>query len=182
MFYELEKIKPTRQKLNLTQAQLAKMAQVSQSLITKIERGTVEPSFSIAKKIFVALEDQTIKTQKELLAKDICIRKIISIRSNDKVDNAIILMKKYAISQMPVVKEKMIIGSISEETFIKKYDQIKNQNITIEEIMDEPFPTIPENTNVTLTRDILKLYPAVILIKQGKPVGIITKADMLRRS
>ena len=182
MFYELEKIKPTRQKLKLTQTQLAKLAQVSQSLITKIERGTVEPSFSIAKKIFIALEEQMMQTQKEILAKNICTRNIIFIKSDDTIDNAINLMKKYAISQMPVIKEKIIIGSISEETFIKKYDQIKNRNITVEEIMDEPFPMIPENTKISLTRDILKLYPAIILSKQGKTIGIITKADLLRRS
>jgi predicted transcriptional regulator len=80
-----------------------------------------------------------------------------------------------------VIKDKIIIGSISEETFIKKYEKIKKSDIKVEEIMDEPFPTLPENTNIPLTRDILKLYPAVILLKHGKPIGIITKADLLRR-
>ena len=179
--FELEAIKPTRQKLGLTQAQLAKLAQVSQSVITKIERGNIEPSFSIAKKIFTVLEDQLVHAQKEILAKNICTKSIIFIKADDPVDSAFYLMKKFAISQMPVMKEKIIIGSISEETFIKKYNQIKNGGIKVEEIMDEPFPTIPENINVTLVRDILKIYPAVILTKQGKPTGIITKADLLKR-
>ena len=56
MFYELDKIKQMRQKLGLTQTQLAKLAGVSQSMITKIERGTIEPSYLIAKKIISDFE------------------------------------------------------------------------------------------------------------------------------
>jgi predicted transcriptional regulator len=181
MLYELEKIKQTRQKLGLTQTQLASLAQVSQSLITKIERGTVEPSFSIAKKIFTVLEEQLAHTQKEILAKDVCTKNIIVIKSESTSNNAMSLMKKHAISQMPVIKEKIIVGSISEVTFIKKYDRLKNQGLSVEDIMDEPFPTVPETMTITLIRDILKLYPAVLTLKQGKPTGIITKADLLRR-
>jgi predicted transcriptional regulator len=181
MLYELEKIKQIRQKVGLTQTQLSRLANVSQSLITKIERGNVEPSYSIAKRIFTALEEQLADKQKEILAKNICTKDIAFIKSNDTVDDAIKLMKKYAISQMPVVKEKIIIGSISEETFVKKYDQIKNKRMKVEEIMDESFPTIPEDTHITLIKDILKKYPAVILIKQGQPTGIIAKADLLKR-
>ena len=181
MLYELEKIKQIRQKLGLTQTQLSRLANVSQSLITKIERGNVEPSYSIAKRIFTSLEEQLADKQKEILAKNICTKDIAFIKSNDTVDDAIKLMKKYAISQMPVVKEKIIVGSISEETFVKKYDQIKNKRMKVEEIMDESFPTIPEDTHITLIKDILKKYPAVILIKQGQPTGIIAKADLLKR-
>lgn len=180
MLYELERIKSTRQRLGLTQAQLADLAGVSQSLVTKIERGTVEPSFSLAKKIFLALEERSKQSQKEIIAKDVCTKNIIFIKASDTVNTAFNLMKKNAVSQMPVIKDKNIIGGISEETFIKKYKQIQ-EKMTVEDIMDEPFPTMPENTEIVLIRDILKHYPAVILLKQGKPTGIVTKADLLRR-
>jgi predicted transcriptional regulator len=51
----------------------------------------------------------------------------------------------------------------------------------VEDIMDEPFPTIPEDTHISLIRDILKTYPVVILTKQGKPTGVISKADLLKK-
>jgi len=181
MLNELNKIKQTRQKLGLTQSQLSKLAGVSQSLITKIERGTIEPSYTLVKKIFTVLDEELAKTQKETIAKDICTKNITFIKLDDTVDEAINLMKKYAISQMPVIKEKIIIGSISEETFIRNYDKIKNKEMKVEQIMDEPFPTIPEDTHVSLIRDILKKYSAVILIKKGKPAGIIAKADLLKK-
>jgi predicted transcriptional regulator len=181
MLSELERIKQMRQKLGLTQTQLAKMAGVSQSLITKIERGNIEPSYSIARKIFTLLEEELAEKQKVIIAKNICTKHIAFIKTDDTIEMAIKLMKKLAISQMPVMKENIIVGSISEETFIKNYERIKSKNMKVEEIMDEPFPTIPENTHIALIRDILKTYPVVILTKQGKPTGIISKADLLKK-
>jgi len=181
MLYELEKIKQMRQKLGLTQIQLANLAGVSQSLITKIERGNIEPSYSIAKKIFILLEEKLAEKQKEIIAKNICTKGIASIESKDTIEQAIKLMKKLAISQMPVMKDNLIVGSISEETFIRNYERINSKDMKVEEIMDEPFPTISENTHVSLIRDILKIYPVVILTKQGKPTGIISKADLLKK-
>ena len=181
MLYELKRIKQTRQKLGLTQTQLATLAQVSQSLITKIERGTIEPSYTIAKRIFFSLEKQLADKQKEIIAKDVYTKNIVMLKSTDSLNAAIKLMKKYAISQIPITKNQIIIGSISEETIIKKYDQIKDKNMKVETIMDEPLPTLPENASFILIRDILKIYPAVILTKNGIPSGIITKADLLKK-
>lgn len=181
MLYELKRIKQMRQKLGLTQIELAKLSGVSQSLITKIERGSTEPSYTIAKKIFTILDEKLTSSQKKLTAKNICTKNITFIESDDEVDKAINLMKKHAISQIPVTKKDAIVGGISEETFIKNYDQIKNKETKIEEIMDEPFPTVSEDANTTLIKDILKSYSAVILTKKGNPTGIITKADLLKR-
>lgn len=181
MLDELERIKQIRQKLGLTQTQLAKLANVSQSLITKIERGTIEPSYSIARKIFTVLEEQIATSQKEIVAKDICSKDIVLIKSDDTIYKAIKLMKKHAISQMPIMKDNIIVGGISEEILIKNYDKIKSKKMKAEEIMNDPFPTIPTDMHLSLIRDILKTYPVVIVTKQGKPTGIITKADLLKR-
>jgi predicted transcriptional regulator len=170
-----------RQKVGLTQIQLAKQVGVSQSLITKVEKGKIEPSYTIARKIFIVLEEELAKQQKETIAKNICTKNIAYIKADHSIDESIRIMKKYAISQIPVKKDGAIIGSISEETFIKNYEKIKNKHVSVEEIMDEPFPTIPEDTHISLIRDILKTYPAIILLRKGKPSGIITKADILKR-
>jgi len=181
MFYELIRIKQMRKKLDLTQTELAKLSGVSQSLIAKIERGNIEPSYSLAKKIFAVLEEHISHQQKKIVAKNICSKQLVSTKSEDSIAKAIQLMKKHAISQIPVIKDNVIIGGISEETLINKYDKITNTNLAVEQIMDEPFPTISENTPISLIRDILKTYSAVILMKNGKPTGIVSKADLLKR-
>ena len=55
MVIEIREIKEIRKKLGLTQGQLANMANVSQSLIAKIEAGRLDPTYSNATKIFEAL-------------------------------------------------------------------------------------------------------------------------------
>ena len=57
MPYELSEIKKIRKNLGLTQTDLSKRANVSQSLIAKIEAGKIDPTFTKTKKIFETLND-----------------------------------------------------------------------------------------------------------------------------
>lgn len=128
------------------------------------------------------MEEQLANTQKQIIAKNICTKNIAFVKSSETLDKAIQLMKKHSISQMPVLSNSdIIVGSISEEAFIKNYDKIKNKEMNVEQIMDEPFPTISEDMHIILIRDILKTFSAVILTKKGKPTGIISKADLLKK-
>jgi len=181
MSEELKKIKKMRQKLGMTQAELAKLANVSQSVITKIERGKIEPSYSIARKIIVVLEEEMKGKHKQVQAKNVCSKKIIAAQSNQTIGKAVDIMVKNAISQMPVFDDKVLVGSISEDLFIRKYDKIRNKEMKVKEIMDEAFPTIPDDASLSLINEMLKLYPAIIVIKNGKPLGIISKTDILQK-
>ena len=178
---ELKKIKKMRQKLGITQAELSKLTNVSQSMITKIERGKIEPSYSIARKILVTLEQEIKGKNKQVKARDVCSKKIISVKSDHTISKALDLMVKNAISQMPVFKDKVLVGSVSEELFIKKYDQLKNKQMKVENIMDEAFPTIPEDADIFLVNEMLRVYPAIIVIKNGMPLGIISKTNILQK-
>ena len=180
MLYELDQIKQIRQKLGLTQTQLAKLANVSQSLITKVERGQIEPSYPIAKKLFETLEEQLHSSQHTTMAKDVCSNNIISIKSDASINDAIKKMEKNAISQLPVEKDKIFIGSITEVTIVKNFENIKDKNVRIEDIMDDPFPLMPDKTPLRLIVDVLKAYPAVIITKSGKGRCILTKADLMK--
>ena len=181
MNYGLKKIKQIRHQAGLTQKQLAKLSNVSQSMITKIERGKIEPSYTIATKIFNILEEQIDKKHKKTNAKNLITKSIISIQPENTIEEAIKKMKNNAISQIPIIKNNNIIGSISEDTFIKNYEKITDKKMKIKEIMDEPFPIIPEDTNIDLIKELLKNYSAVITVKNGKYSGIITKADLLKK-
>jgi predicted transcriptional regulator len=50
----------------------------------------------------------------------------------------------------------------------------------IEEIMEDPFPTIGKDTDVDTVYHLLEHAPAVLVVDRGKPVGIVTKADILK--
>jgi len=180
MWEDLGQIKKLRQKLGLTQSELAKLSGISQSMIAKIEKGRVEPSYTVAKRIFIALEDKMKEHHETLMAKDICTQNVISISPEDPIEKAVELMRENAISQLPVIHEGKVVGSVTEGTLVANYEKINN-GTKVREIMEDPFPVVSYNTPLSLIKETLKIYPAVIMVKNGEISGIITKADLLRR-
>ena len=179
-----EDIKRLRKKVGLTQTELAKLAGVSQSLIARIEKGTVDPRLSTLKRILEAIKLVEMKVKTAKTARDVMYSPVITIKHKEKVKKAIELMEKYAISQLPVVNENNIpIGSITESTVLKKIlteDPEKIFQLRVEEIMEESFPTITPSTNIKDIQElILRKYPAVLVMEKGKIVGIITKIDLI---
>ena len=175
MPYELEEIKNIRKKLGLTQFQLAQRADVSQSLIAKIESGRLDPTYTNAKKIFTALNE--LEKKKELKAKDIMNKKIISVKPGDNIKSAISKMKKFQISQLPVIKEDKSVGLISESIVLKHLTEKKSD--LVKEIMEESPPIVPKETSAQAISNLLKHYPMILVSKEGNLVGLITKADLL---
>ena len=170
--------------MGLTQTELAKLAGVSQSLIARIEKGTVDPRLSTLKRILEAIKLVEMKAKTAKTARDVMYSPVITIKHKEKVKKAIELMEKYAISQLPVVNENNIpIGSITESTVLKKIlteDPEKIFQLRVEEIMEESFPTITPSTNIKDIQElILRKYPAVLVMEKGKIVGIITKIDLI---
>jgi len=178
--YNVEEIKHWRKKLNLTQHQLADISGVSQSLIAKVESGILDPTYSKAKKIFQTLESLEIKTQKTV--KDILQKKILFVTPEDSIKQTISLMRKNEISQLPVIDNNTVTGLISETNILDAIIESKNYDTKIKEIMIEPPPTISENSSVDIASHLLKHFPLVIVAKKGKPIGILTKADILNQA
>ena len=174
MKYELTDIKKIRKQSDLTQSELSKLSNVSQSIIAKIESGRVDPSYSTAKKIMKALEDYSSKDR--LIAKDLMIKNIIYAKPQDKIHNIVLIMKKHSISQMPVIEDHKIIGLISEKNIL--YSDKEN---IVKEIMEDSPPTVPINTDVKVLIDMLKIFPLIIVSDKGKPQGIITKSDIIKK-
>ena len=182
MLPNLEEIKRRRKVLGLTQTQLAKESGVSQSLIAKLEVGKLEPTYSNAKKIFFVLDKLENKTSKK--AKDLMTPKIIKIDQKDIVKNAIKLIKKNNISQIPVFDSDAVVGSISEKTILDKIAQGDDIKLLEKEkigtVMDNPLPTINIDTPLTSVVSLLQHNQALLVLTKNKIAGIITKSDLLK--
>jgi len=170
-----------RKRYGLTQKALALKSGVSQSLISRIENKTVDPRLSTISKIFEAI---IFLQNKEGTARDVMHGPVITINALESVQKAIDLMKKNAISQLPVLKNNKIIGSIRESTLINRFSKSKNTETffssSVYNIMDEPFITVEPNITVDAVVDLLlKGNPAIIVLEQNKIIGIITKIDVL---
>ena len=178
MVYELKDIKEIRKKFDLTQVELAKKSGVSQSLIAKIEAGKLDPTFSKAQKIFDALDNLTKK--EETKCSEIMTKKIVSVSPNSLVQEVVNKMKKYAISQLPVIDKDKVVGYLSEAIVLDALMQGK-KDVKVNEIMEEVPPTIDKNASISIVSDLLKIYSMVLVMEKGKLLGLITKSDIIGR-
>ena len=175
MPYELNEIKNIRRKIGLTQNELAKRANVSQSLIAKIESGRLDPSYSNATKIMDALSSITKK--QELKAEQIMNKKIIFVSPNEAIKDVIQKLKKYEISQLPVVEDNKCVGLVSESILLDSIINKKGKNV--KDIMEEAPPIISKEASIDVISNLLRFYPIILVASGGRYEGIITKADML---
>lgn len=173
---ELQEIKFLRKKLGWNQTELAKRAGVSQSLIAKVETGTLDPSYRNARKILDALHEAS--AEKEEKASTIMNPKLISIKSKDSIKQAIAKMKHYEISQLPVIEKQKVIGLVSESTLLNAID---TKRVLVREIMEEAPPVVSKETPVSGIVHLLKFAPVVVVAEKGKLLGVITKADIVRK-
>jgi len=182
MLPRLEEIPRRRRSLSLTQKDLALLAGVSQSMIAKIEALKINPSYERTKKIFDALEE--LERKAETKAKEIASRKVVGVRREDLVAKATTVMRQTGFSQLPVLDEGFVVGSVSEKSIltqvVKGKDLTKLSNERVEDIMEEPFPQLDEDSPLSAILMLLQYSPAVILTKRGRPSGIVTRADLLK--
>ncbi len=187
MFPDMTEIKRKRKLLGLTQKELANLADVSQSVITKIEKGAINPSYTLVAKIFLTLEQ--IERKNEKTAKELMTSPYISVKPNDTLLKATKKMEKHAFSQLPVINEQGVcIGSISDQTILKlisaaindreQYEKITQKQI--KEVMSDPFPTITEQTPLKVLSSLLEFVPAILVTTNEGITGIITRADLFK--
>jgi|SRR3989344_3275272 len=180
MFPEISNIKIRRQRLGIKQGELAELSKVSQSMITKLEKGKLEPSYTIAKRIFLALD--SLEHKKENKCSDIMTSKLLFAKKGDKIEKAAELMKRHFIDQLPILEGKRVVGSISEYLIFSKLMQIDKKkllNMEIKEIMQEPFPIVNYSMPVSVVLPMLKTADAILVSENSEIKGIITKANLI---
>lgn len=170
---DIKDVKSARQRLGLTQTELAHEAGVSQSIIAKIEAGRIDPSYSTAQRILAALEQRRRKSApkaKEMMRKD-----IITIKPTASVADAVKLMKKHAISQLPVQDTK-IVGLVTEATILAHLNALGKK---VEDIMEAAPPMLAPDADLAVVSALLQHYQLVLIVEKGKAIGVITKSDVL---
>ncbi|MGC8817041.1 MAG: CBS domain-containing protein [Candidatus Hadarchaeum sp.] len=176
-------VRAMRMRLGFSQSKLAKLAGVTQAYIAKIESGKADPRFSTLERISKVLE-QASAPEKQVLVEKIMSAPIVFARPNDKVETVIKTMRAHDISQLPVLDREVQVGSISESSVVQRIATGENMarllRRNVSEIMDKPFPTVAKEADVNIVYSLLEHAPAILVVDHGRPVGIITKADVFK--
>lgn len=183
MLPQLDEIPKKRKALGLTQSKLAQLAGVSQSIIAKIESGTVDPSYSIAKRLVEALEKESIQVSRPRVS-EIMSRPVISVSKTQLVRDAVDTMRKRGYSQLPVFDGNRCVGSISEKTILDRaargepLESLLNNRVR--DIMDSPLPMVNDDTPLEMVLGLLQGNYGVLVTKGESTIGILTKSDILK--
>ena len=184
MLPELEKFQRRRKLLGLTQNQLARLSGVSQSLIAKMERKSIDPAYGKVRKIELALEKEEEKSKTTARAKDIHTPNIVKVNVSNTILFARQIMLENGYSQLPVYDKEKVVGSITENTILNTVSEKNNYSLPstmkVGELMEPPFPQVDENTPIEPIKSLLQHYQAVMMTRKEKIVGIITRADLLK--
>lgn len=107
---------------------------------------------------------------------------LCTIANHAKVSDAIVLMNKEGIDQIPVTEKEHFVGSISSSGLLEKImedPQLKNK--TIGEVMDRPMQFVaPDSTLDVLSSFLNKENKAVLVRDENQHVHIITRHDVLK--
>jgi predicted transcriptional regulator len=167
-------LRKLRIEAKLTQKRLAELVGVSQAHIAKIEQGKVDPRLSTVNKIL-----QVLTEGKEKKCRDLMTRGVLFARPEDSVLKVSEIMVRHAISQMPVIDGHKVVGTITEESIIRKLG-LNIANEKVKNVMDPPLPIVSEETSIDAIRPLLERRQGVLVAKGKKVIGIITRSDLLK--
>jgi cystathionine beta-synthase len=108
----------------------------------------------------------------------------VSVGTHQKVRDAVALLHEHRVSQLPVVSGHdagAIVGSIGERGLLKHAaDDPAVLGAEIVDVMEAPFPAVSSGDDV---RDAVELLvgdrQALMVTEDGRPAGILTRADLL---
>jgi cystathionine beta-synthase len=111
---------------------------------------------------------------------------LVHTHPTETVRDAIEILREYGVSQMPVVNAEPpvvlgeVVGSVSERDLLTAL--FAGRALLADPVSKHMCPTLPlvgSGEPVSAARHILETEDAFLVINDGKPVGVLTRADLL---
>src|ERR1700758_363847 len=111
---------------------------------------------------------------------------LVHTHPSETVRDAIGILREYGVSQMPVVGAEPpvmageVAGSVSERELLSAvFEGRAKLADAVSEHMSPPLRMIGAGESVTAAGKALREWDALMVVEQGKPVGVITRYDLL---
>ena len=109
---------------------------------------------------------------------------LVTVESERSVGEAIDIMQRYGISQLPVTEDsngRGVVGSLQERTLLDRvYRDPAVVTTAVSAAMDAPFSQVGVDSSIDdAFEPLLRGEQAVLVVEAGQPVAVITRADLL---
>ncbi|MFT4189435.1 MAG: cystathionine beta-synthase [Aeromicrobium sp.] len=111
---------------------------------------------------------------------------LVHTHPQETVRDAISILHEYGVSQMPVVGPEPpvvigeVAGSVSERTLLSAvYEGRAQLTDAVSQHMEAPLPLLGSGESLDAAQALLSENDAVMVIEDGKPLGVLTRHDLL---
>ena len=123
-----------------------------------------------------------VKTFKDIISSRTGNQKLVTVQPTQTVSEAVDLMKKFDIENIPVMNGNGPVGAISENGLFKKiFSNPHIKNDTIENVMEPSYPLVEFNTPVEKLSTLINKENGAVLSKdEAGNYHIVTKYDVIQ--
>jgi cystathionine beta-synthase len=121
-----------------------------------------------------------------LAGKDGSLPPLVHTHPHETIAEAVAILREYGVSQMPVVRAEPpvmaaeVAGAVSERTLMDAlYSGKARLADIVEQHMDPALPSLGAGEPVAKAVGLLEGRDALMVLDDGKPVGVLTRQDLL---
>ncbi len=107
---------------------------------------------------------------------------LVVLAPTDSLLRAAAVMQRFAVSQVPVIADEQVVGSITEATLAKLlHDGVDPAQTPVNDVMGGPLPTIDGRVDVAEAyRLLLSGHAGLVVMQDGRPFGFLARSDLVR--
>ena len=104
---------------------------------------------------------------------------LLTVTDTEPLSNAARLMKLHDITQIPVMQNGILVGSIDDHGMLSSMVDNPSNSTLVGEIMGAPYPVVDLTTSIDDVAKMVKDGHRAVLVKFGEGHHIITKQDII---
>ncbi len=128
---------------------------------------------------------EIVRVEEVLQGKHGEVPPLVTVNAHDKVRQAIDVLQEYSISQAPVVREASLdvaqfVGGVLENALLDRIFRDPDAlQADVAEVMGPPITMVEFDEPIEVAFETLQHGPAVLVVKAGQALGVLTKSDLL---
>jgi cystathionine beta-synthase len=128
------------------------------------------------------LESRTFQSARDIIQARNGKNSLYTVSKSSKVGEAILVMNREGIDQIPVTEGGHFVGSVSSASLLEKIIQDPQlQSKQVDEVMDKPMLFVAPDSTLDVLSSLLNRDNKAVLVRDAQEkVHIITQHDVLR--
>ncbi|GAA1997131.1 cystathionine beta-synthase [Nakamurella flavida] len=121
-----------------------------------------------------------------LRGKDGALPDLVHTHPNETIRDAVAILREFGVSQMPVVNAEPpvmageVVGAVYERDLLDAlFTEHASPADAVATHMAPSFPLVGAGESVEAARAALEKADAIMVVEDGKPAGVLTRADLL---